>query len=154
MQGLANFEDSPDLSDLEKLVLHYAVGMTVTPVDVSDELFAELQKHFNDRQLVELTSAIAWENYRARFDHAFGAEAEGFSRAPTARSAGIRNQESGIRAQEQKAAETAALDQPVIQACPHGLQRKLRPTGICSSASSRCRRTSLTETRLSKRCTR
>jgi hypothetical protein len=29
--------------------------------------------------LVELVSAIAWENYRARFDHAFGVEAEGFS---------------------------------------------------------------------------
>ncbi len=30
-------------------------------------------------QLVELTAAIAWENYRARFDHAFGIEAQGFS---------------------------------------------------------------------------
>jgi hypothetical protein len=29
--------------------------------------------------LVELRTAIAWENYRARFDHAFGMEAEGFS---------------------------------------------------------------------------
>jgi pimeloyl-ACP methyl ester carboxylesterase len=37
------------------------------------------QRHFNPQQMVELTSAIAWENYRARFDHAFGIEAEGFS---------------------------------------------------------------------------
>jgi hypothetical protein len=29
--------------------------------------------------MVELTSAIAWENYRARFDHAFGIDAAGFS---------------------------------------------------------------------------
>ena len=29
--------------------------------------------------LEELTSCIAWENYRARFDHAFGIEAAGFS---------------------------------------------------------------------------
>jgi hypothetical protein len=28
---------------------------------------------------VELTATIAWENYRARFDHAFGIEAQGFS---------------------------------------------------------------------------
>ena len=28
---------------------------------------------------VFLTSALAWENYRARFDHALGVEAEGFS---------------------------------------------------------------------------
>ena len=77
--ALADFETSPDLSELEKLVLRYAVGMTQTPVEVPDELFAELRQHFDERQLVELTSAIAWENYRARFDHAFGIEAEGFS---------------------------------------------------------------------------
>src|SRR5262245_2759497 len=53
--------------------------MTETPVEVTDELFAELRKHFSPKQMVELTSAIAWENYRARFDHAFGIEAEGFS---------------------------------------------------------------------------
>jgi alkylhydroperoxidase family enzyme len=76
---LADFESSAAFSGLERLVLRYAVGMTQTPVEVSDELFAELRRHFNPRQLVELTSAIAWEYYRARFDHAFGIEAEGFS---------------------------------------------------------------------------
>jgi alkylhydroperoxidase family enzyme len=76
---LHDFETSPQFSEVEKLVLRYAVAMTQTPVEVSDDLFAELQKHFNPQQMVELTSAIAWENYRARFDHAFGIEAEGFS---------------------------------------------------------------------------
>lgn len=61
------------------MVLRYAVAMTKTPVEVPDELFATMRQHFEARQLVELTSAIAWENYRARFDHAFGIEAEGFS---------------------------------------------------------------------------
>jgi 4-carboxymuconolactone decarboxylase len=76
---LAHFEASSAFSELEKLVLRYAVAMTQTPVEVSNELFGELQKHFSPQQMVELTSAIAWENYRARFDHAFGMEAEGFS---------------------------------------------------------------------------
>ncbi|MCI0379973.1 MAG: hypothetical protein L0215_20520 [Gemmataceae bacterium] len=76
---LDHFEASPAFSDRERLVLRYTAAMTETPVDVSDELFAELRKHFNPQQMVELTSAIAWENYRARFDHAFGIEAEGFS---------------------------------------------------------------------------
>ena len=53
--------------------------MTQTPVEVTDELFAELQRQFTPKQMVELTSAIAWENYRSRFNHAFGIEAEGFS---------------------------------------------------------------------------
>lgn len=77
--ALAEFEHSAALDDTEKLVLRYAVGMTRTPVEVSDGLFEELQRRFDSRQLVELTSCLAWENYRARFDHAFGAESEGFS---------------------------------------------------------------------------
>lgn len=79
LRALADFEGSNALTDLEKLALRYAVAMTETPVELPDELFDELKRHFNKHQLVELTSSIAWENYRARFDHAFGIEAEGFS---------------------------------------------------------------------------
>ena len=79
LQALGSFEENPSLTADERMVLHYAVGMTETPVEVGDELFERLESRFNHRQLVELTSCIAWENYRARFDHAFGIEAEGFS---------------------------------------------------------------------------
>src|SRR5262245_56022173 len=79
LQDLPVFETSPAFTELEKLVLRYAVAMTQTPIDVADELFEDLQRHFNPKQMVELTSAIAWENFRSRFDHAFGIEAEGFS---------------------------------------------------------------------------
>ncbi len=53
--------------------------MTTTPVSVSDDLVTELGKHFDEGQLVELTGAIAWENWRARFNHALGIEAQGFT---------------------------------------------------------------------------
>jgi len=76
---LGHFESSPAFSELERLVLRYAVAMTETPVDVPDELFAGLRQHLSPQQMVELTSAIAWENFRARFNHAFGIEAEGFT---------------------------------------------------------------------------
>jgi 4-carboxymuconolactone decarboxylase len=79
LMELADFETSTAFSELEKLVLRYAVAMAQTPFEVSDELFHDLRRHLSERQLVELTSAIAWENYRARFNHAFGIEAEGFS---------------------------------------------------------------------------
>lgn len=78
--ALPNFESSGAFSGVEKLVLHYAVAMTKTPVELADELFEALRRYFDERQLVELTSAIAWENYRSRFNHAFGIEAEGFYR--------------------------------------------------------------------------
>jgi hypothetical protein len=48
-------------------------------VDVSDEVFAAVRAIYDDVQIVELTSTLAWENYRARFDHALKIEAEGFS---------------------------------------------------------------------------
>ncbi len=76
---LADFETSPAFNDLEKLVLRYTVAMTQTPVEVPDEMFASLRQHFDARQMVELTSAIAWSNYRARFSHALVVEATGFS---------------------------------------------------------------------------
>jgi len=60
-------------------VLEYADAMTQTPVQVPETLFAKLGEKFSEAQLVELTATLAWENYRARFDHAFGVEAEGFS---------------------------------------------------------------------------
>lgn len=80
LMALTDFETAPALNALEKLVIRYAVEMTQTPVEVFDALFAELQRNFNDRQIVELTSAIAWENYRARNNHALGLESEGFSK--------------------------------------------------------------------------
>jgi alkylhydroperoxidase family enzyme len=76
---LAEYADSALFSDLEKTVLQYADAMTHTPVEVSDALFQRLRGQFSEAQMVELTATIAWENYRARFDHAFGIEAEGFS---------------------------------------------------------------------------
>lgn len=79
IEGLAEYARSTLFSDLEKDVLEYADAMTHTPVEVSDALFQRLRGQFSEAQMVELTAMIAWENYRARFDHAFGIEAEGFS---------------------------------------------------------------------------
>ncbi len=77
--NLNSYRTNFNFSDLERLVLEYADAMTRTPVEVTDALFARLREKFNERELVELTSGIAWENYRARFDHAFGIEAENFT---------------------------------------------------------------------------
>ena len=78
LAGLLDFERSSEFNDLEKLVIRFGVAMTVTPIEVSEEMIAELKQHFDDSQLVELTSSIAWENFRARFNHALGIESEGF----------------------------------------------------------------------------
>lgn len=82
LQELARYGDSDAFSELEKRVLDYATVMTMTPVSVPDALFDRLRAHFSEAQLVELTATVAWENYRARFDHALGIEAQGFSTPP------------------------------------------------------------------------
>lgn len=58
-------------------------------------MFERLRAQFSPAQLVELTAGIAWENYRARFNHAFGIESENFSQGaycamPVLRGAGQR----------------------------------------------------------------
>jgi len=77
--NLNNYATDHNFSDLERLVLEYADRMTRAPVEVPDALFARLREKFSEPALVELTSAIAWENYRARYDHAFGIEGENFT---------------------------------------------------------------------------
>lgn len=64
---------------LERQVLEYAEAMTSTPMVVPDGLFAALRDALGAPALVELTACIAWENHRARFNHAFGAKEEGYS---------------------------------------------------------------------------
>jgi alkylhydroperoxidase family enzyme len=76
---LQDFRTSAQFSESERLVLEYADQLTQTPVEVEETLFESLRAKFNAAQLVELTATISWENYRARFNHAFGAESENFS---------------------------------------------------------------------------
>src|SRR3954465_5454622 len=56
--ALPSYQHSPLFSELDRLVLEYTVGMSRTPVDVSDDLFSRLREHFTDAQLVELTHLI------------------------------------------------------------------------------------------------
>ncbi|HYL84361.1 MAG TPA: hypothetical protein VE263_09010 [Candidatus Angelobacter sp.] len=81
MEALPEYAHSALFSETERIVLEYADEMTQTPVEVPEALFAKLHEKFSDAQIVELTATLAWENYRARFDHAFGVEAEGFAKA-------------------------------------------------------------------------
>ena len=79
LRALPNFRDS-DLFDAdEKLVLEYAEGITRTPVDVPDEVFARMRERFDEAEIVELTWAAAIENLRARFNWALGIGSQGYS---------------------------------------------------------------------------
>jgi alkylhydroperoxidase family enzyme len=79
LRSLSDFERSPHFNEDEKLVLRLAVQLTRTPAIVDDPMYEALRRRFSERELVDLSSAIAWENYRARLNRTFSVEAEGFS---------------------------------------------------------------------------
>jgi AhpD family alkylhydroperoxidase len=79
LRDLPRYRDSDAFSELEKLVLDYATAMTRTPTEMTDELFEGLRRHLDEAQIVELTTAVALENLRARFNYALGIESQGFS---------------------------------------------------------------------------
>tara|TARA_B100001013_G_C24446715_1_gene377906 strand:+ start:434 stop:613 length:180 start_codon:yes stop_codon:yes gene_type:complete len=59
--------------------------MTNTPAVIPDEVFSELQIHFDDTQIVELVATVAMENYRARFNRAFMIESQGIYKPTTSK---------------------------------------------------------------------
>jgi alkylhydroperoxidase family enzyme len=76
------WRDSTLFSEAERLALEYAERITYTDRKVDDALVADLKSHYSDAQIVELTAAIAMENFRSKFNPALGIEAQGFCMVP------------------------------------------------------------------------
>ena len=79
---LLNWRDSKLFSEAECVALEYAEAITYTDRQVDEALFAQVKRHFTEPQIVELTAAIAFENFRSKFNPALGIEAQGFCVVP------------------------------------------------------------------------
>ncbi len=82
MREVATWRDSKLFSELERVALEYAERITYTDQQVDDALFIRVRKHFNEAQIVELTGAVALENFRSKFNPTLGVEAQGFCLMP------------------------------------------------------------------------
>lgn len=85
MEKLADvtaWRDSTLFSEAERLALEYAERITYTDRKVDDALVDQLKQHYTEAQIVELTAAIAMENFRSKFNPALGIEAQGFCMVP------------------------------------------------------------------------
>ena len=78
IDALADYAKSRLFTDAEKVALEYADAITDTHREVDDELFARLQRHYDDDTIAELTMIITWENSSSRFNRAFRIPAQGF----------------------------------------------------------------------------
>ena len=74
---LSNYQQSDLFDDVEKAALVYADAITYSDQDVSDKMFAELQRHFDDNSIVQLTEVIAWENASSKFNRALRIPSQG-----------------------------------------------------------------------------
>lgn len=81
---VAVWRDSKLFSEAERVALEYAERITYTDQKVDDALFARVKEHFTEGQIVELTAAIAMENFRSKFNPPLGIEAQGFCVIPAA----------------------------------------------------------------------
>ena len=78
IRQVRTWRESELFSAMEKDALEYAEKMTITGEKVTDELWGRLRGHFTEAQLVELTAAVALENFRSKFNVPLGVEAQGF----------------------------------------------------------------------------
>jgi AhpD family alkylhydroperoxidase len=79
IEQLTRWRESDLYSDVERAALEYAEAMSVTPLQVTDEMVERLRLHLSERQVVELTAYIALENSRARTNTALGIESQHYS---------------------------------------------------------------------------
>jgi alkylhydroperoxidase family enzyme len=64
----------------EAALLRMTDALADTPSNVSDDLYAELRRHFSEDQLIELAAAAAQENFRARWNRVFDVGSDGLYR--------------------------------------------------------------------------
>lgn len=76
--AVADYKNSPLFTPKERAALDYAVAMTVTGSTVTDVIFAELRRHFDENTIVELTALVSLQNASAKFNAALAIPSQGF----------------------------------------------------------------------------
>jgi alkylhydroperoxidase family enzyme len=82
LQAVDRYAEHPGFTERERTALAYAEMVTISPNDITDEQFAEVRRHFTDREIVELTVQAAFENFRARVNRSLRIEDDGFAKMP------------------------------------------------------------------------
>jgi alkylhydroperoxidase family enzyme len=63
-----------DFTPAERAAVDFAEALTKSPAAVPDAVFAELRKHWNERQILEITATAALFNSFNRFNNALGVD--------------------------------------------------------------------------------
>jgi len=80
--ALHKWRKSSLFAPVERAALDYAEAMTYTDGEITDAVFTELRKHFDDDAIVELTGLIAFQNMSSKFNAALDVPPQGFCQLP------------------------------------------------------------------------
>jgi uncharacterized peroxidase-related enzyme len=73
---ILEWRDHPELGEVDKLVVEYAIAVSERPNRIADALFERLSRHFSEAQIVELTLRIALCGFFNKFNDALRIEEE------------------------------------------------------------------------------
>lgn len=74
VDNLADFRNRTDFTAAEKAALDLAERVTRDPHEVDDDFWAELRRHYDEGEIIELLAAIGLFNYFNRFNDALRME--------------------------------------------------------------------------------
>ena len=73
---LLDYRDHPELDDIDKLVVEYAIAAWEHPSRIPESLFLRLRGHFSEAQIVELTLRVTLCGFFNKFNDALQIEEE------------------------------------------------------------------------------
>src|ERR671931_1807154 len=76
LDAVWEFRTSPLFSEAERVALDFAIAAASVPNGVTDEMFAELRKHWTEIQIVEMVGVIALFGFLNRWNDTFATPLE------------------------------------------------------------------------------
>lgn len=79
---ILDWRDHPELDEIDKLVVEYAIAAWERPNRIGEDQFVRLRQHFSEAQIVELTLRITLCGFFNKFNDALQIEEEAELAAP------------------------------------------------------------------------
>ena len=68
LDAVWEFRTSPLFSEAERIALEFAMSAAAVPNDVSEKLFEEMKRHWNEAQIVEITGVVSLFGFLNRWN--------------------------------------------------------------------------------------
>lgn len=70
------YRTSPLFTEAERVALDFALAAASVPNDVTDDMFADMRKHWNENQIAEIAAVVAYFGFLNRWNDTMGTPLE------------------------------------------------------------------------------